>query len=406
MQNSILKLASLASLSLAFAACQPNADLVSKEPSSTTSNLVRFGGGQAGARAGAQSYIVTLKEDAAFAAILPQVAADYDEQVDAMRDIIRTRVSPALVSRLTQVYAATIKGFAVDLTDEEVAFLSNLPIVESIEADKIVSLGVPQTQVVAQAAQETPWGIDRVGGFVNYTGTAKAWIIDTGIDMTHPDLNVDQTNGKNFVNTGRKPNDDNGHGSHVAGTIAAKNNTIGVVGVAAGAKVVPVKVLNFLGFGSNSGVVKGIDYVGSKAKAGDVANMSLGGGISTATDNAVIKAANKGIRFCLAAGNDGANANNSSPARVNGPNIYTISAIDNTDTFASFSNFGNPPVDYAAPGVNVKSTYSNGGYATLSGTSMATPHAAGVLLVTGNAPQTSGFAIGDPDGTPDPIIHR
>ncbi|NJW54993.1 S8 family serine peptidase, partial [Salinimicrobium oceani] len=109
----------------------------------------------------------------------------------------------------------------------------------------------------------------------------------------------------------------------------------------------------------------------------------------------------KGIKFALAAGNDSTNANNSSPARVNGTNIYTVSAIDINDRFASFSNYGNPPIDYAAPGVNIKSTWKSGGYNTISGTSMASPHVAGILVL--GSVRADGTASGDPDGNPDPI---
>jgi subtilisin family serine protease len=195
--------------------------------------------------------------------------------------------------------------------------------------------------------------------------------------------------------------DENGHGTHVAGTIAAINNSIGVVGVAPGAPVVAVRVLNKRGSGSNSGVIAGVDYVSQTAAPGDVANMSLGGGISQALDDAVAAAAAKGIRFALAAGNDAANANGSSPARVNGPNIYTVSAFGQGDVFASFSNFGNPPVDYAEPGVGILSTWLAGGYNTISGTSMATPHLAGLLLV--GPIRSGGTVIGDRDGNPDVI---
>jgi len=132
--------------------------------------------------------------------------------------------------------------------------------------------------------------------------------------------------------------------------------------------------------------------------------MSLGGPVSQALDNAILVAAGKGIKFVIAAGNSAANANNYSPARVNGTNIYTISASDSGDRFASFSNFANPPIDYCAPGVSIKSTWKSGGYNTISGTSMAAPHAAGVLLL-GTA-KTSGFVSGDKDNNPDPIISR
>ena len=248
-------------------------------------------------------------------------------------------------------------------------------------------------------AQQTPWGITRVGGGIagNY---ATAWVIDSGIDLTHPDLNVDSARSRSFI-AGLTPQDQNGHGTHVAGTIAALNNAIGVVGVAPGARVVAVRVLNKKGSGSTSGVIAGVDYVAQTAAPGDGAKMSLGGGISTALDNAVAAAAAKGIRFALAAGNEAANATTSSPGRVNGPNIYTVSAFATGDVFASFSNFGNPPVDYAEPGVGVRSTWLAGGYNTISGTSMASPHMAGLLLL--GAINSGGTVIGDSDGTPDVI---
>jgi subtilisin family serine protease len=130
--------------------------------------------------------------------------------------------------------------------------------------------------------------------------------------------------------------------------------------------------------------------------------MSLGGGASQALDEAVIAASSGGVKFVIAAGNSGGDASNYSPARANGGNIYTISAMNSSDVWASFSNWGNPPVDYCAPGVSIKSTYKDGGYATLNGTSMAAPHAAGVLLL-GN-PSSGGIVSGDPDGKADVII--
>src|SRR5690606_10754444 len=136
----------------------------------------------------------------------------------------------------------------------------------------------------------TPWGITRVNGVSNYTGTRKAYVLDSGIDLTHEDLNVDASSGFNAFSSGpdgNSLNDLNGHGTHVAGTIAAKNNSIGVIGVAPGATVIPVKVLDRRGSGSYSGVIAGVDFVAANGSNGDVANMSLGGPISTALDNAV-----------------------------------------------------------------------------------------------------------------------
>jgi subtilisin family serine protease len=133
--------------------------------------------------------------------------------------------------------------------------------------------------------------------------------------------------------------------------------------------------------------------------------MSLGSGAMLAIDDAVLKASNAGILFAVAAGNSGDNASNYSPARVNGTNIFTISAMDNNNRWASFSNFGNPPVDYCMPGVNIQSTWLNGSYNTINGTSMAAPHMAGVLLLKGKSFTISGYVTGDPDGKNDPVAH-
>jgi subtilisin family serine protease len=151
--------------------------------------------------------------------------------------------------------------------------------------------------------------------------------------------------------------------------------------------------------------VNGVNYVAANGANGDVANMSLGGtGTNATLEKAVSDAAGKGIKFAIAAGNDGANAANFTPARVNGANIYTISAVDSKDCMPSWSNYGNPPVDYAAPGVSVLSLKRGGGTTTMSGTSMASPHVAGILLL--GSVRSNGSASCDPDGNPDPIAHR
>jgi len=200
--------------------------------------------------------------------------------------------------------------------------------------------------------------------------------------------------------------DENGHGTHVAGTIGALDNTTGSLGVAPNTTVIPVRVLDRRGSGSNSGVIAGVDYVGANAMPGDCVNMSLGGGVSSALDDAVIAASNQsGAFFVLAAGNDGDDANNHSPARANGPNVFTISAIDSNDSMPSWSNYGNPPVDYAAPGVSILSLWKGGGTNTISGTSMASPHACAAIMMANGNPSTSGTANGDPDGNSDPIVH-
>ncbi len=155
------------------------------------------------------------------------------------------------------------------------------------------------------------------------------------------------------------------------------------------------------GSGSYSGVIAGVDYVASNCDSSDVANMSLGGGKSDAMNNAVINASTK-CPFVLAAGNESSDAGNSSPASAEGPNIYTVSAFSNGDNWASFSNYGSV-VDYAGPGVSINSTWKDQGYRSISGTSMAAPHIAGVLLAGSTPITTDGIVNGDKDSTPDPI---
>lgn len=318
-------------------------------------------------------------------------------------------------AELLQVYSAAISGVAVRMNKDEAAKLRKSREVAYIEQDRLVALAPPcgspnggpcddPGSGGGSEGQETPYGITRVNGVADYTGSGVVWVIDTGIDLDHPDLNVDANRGYNAFTSGRDGkslDDGNGHGTHVAGTVAALNNGIGVIGVAPGATVIPVKVLDSRGSGAYSGVINGVDHVAANGNTGDVANMSLGGPISQALDDAVVAASAK-VKFVLAAGNDSDDANNHSPARANGANIYTISAIDSADKFAYFSNYGNPPVDYSAPGVNIKSTWKDGAYNTISGTSMASPHAAGVLLL-GN-PSTDGTVTGDFDNQPDSII--
>lgn len=326
-----------------------------------------------------------------------------------------------LTPKLT--YGTAAFGFSATIPEARLNGLRRNPQVKYVEIDRIASIPRPVTQAPKKcekkpngpgcggggeedpvADNETmPWGVTRVGGGQTYTGTGVAWIIDTGIDFDHADLNVDAGRSVSFVTRGRNSaKDGNGHGTHVAGTIAAIDNGIDVVGVAAGAWVVAVRVLDNSGSGFYSWVIAGIDYVAANGASGDVANMSLGGPPSQAVDDAVVAASAK-VKFSLAAGNSSDDANNHTPARVNGTNIFTVSAIDSSDVFAWFSNWGNPPIDFAAPGVSVLSTKKGGGTTTFSGTSMAAPHVAGLLLLGDIT--VSGNAIDDPDGNPDPIAH-
>jgi len=311
------------------------------------------------------------------------------------------------------VYSNSIRGFSAKMPHAAAEQLvANNPNIAYYEPDGVAfasMCGVGpfppcQDDDGGSAGQETPWGITRVNGGVDATGL-NAWIIDTGIDLDHPDLNVDVTRSVNLVSNGpdNGGDDGNGHGTHVAGTVGAIDNDIAVIGVAANATVIAVRVLDNNGSGSFSDVIAGIDHVAANGAPGDVANMSLGGGFSQSVNDAVIAAADQGIFFSIAAGNSSDDANNFSPASTEHPNVYTVSAMDDTDTLASFSNFGNPPIECAAPGVDVLSTYNDGGTRVLNGTSMAAPHVAGLILITGASVNFDGTVSGDPDGNPDPI---
>lgn len=292
-------------------------------------------------------------------------------------------------------------GFVADLTPAEAEQLRNDASIQAVEPDRIIALNTCFT--VAEPRLIT-WNINRVG---YGDGIGKtAWIIDTGIDFDHPDLNVNTAKSKSFISGVTSADDENGHGTHVAGIIGGKNNSFGVLGVASGASVVSLRVLNAEGVGTLSSIIQALGYVNNNAKAGDVVNMSLGELDDSPTLISQVRAtASRGIYIAIAAGNDADLANKYSPANANGQNIYTVSAIDSLDRFATFSNYGNDVVDYAAPGVRILSTYSNGRYAYLNGTSMAAPHVAGLLLLKGSGITTSGFAKNDPDNQPDPIAH-
>lgn len=351
------------------------------------------------------SYIVVYKGDLQ----LKSIEGTYDEKVSAFRKHYAGILKDANISEesIEFVYTGAIYGVAATLNKTELRHLAKDKRVDYIEPNRYVELNYEieenQIGIMGLKAQTTPWGITRVGGAVNYTGTRRAWVLDTGIQSNHPDLNVDTGRSRSFI-SGETYQDGNGHGTHVAGTIAAVHNTQGVIGVAAGAWVVAVKVLSNSGSGTYAGIIAGIDYVRTSAAVGDVANLSLGGPASTALDDAVRNCASTGRWMILAAGNESQNANNVSPARANGTYIYTVSAFDSNNRFASFSNYANPPIDWSGPGVSIYSTWIGSSYRTISGTSMAAPHVAGIRIL--GAPVVYGYVTNDPDGNADPRAGR
>jgi hypothetical protein len=296
--------------------------------------------------------------------------------------------------------------FVTQLEPAEVETLRRDAAVQILEPDRVVSLCACVDVAVPSTLS---WNIQQTGyGRGDLQTSRTAWVIDTGIDLDHPDLNIDTQRSRSFL-TGESASsaeDLNGHGTHVAGIIGALNNGVGVTGVASGARLVALKVLDQLGEGRLSGVISAVNHVRLNGRAGDVVNLSLGGeGQSTTLDRAIQQAANVGILFAIAAGNESQSVEGQSPAGVNHPNVFTVSALNQQDQFAPFSNYG-PSVDVAAYGVRVRSTYRDGRYATLSGTSMAAPHVAGLLYIRGNQLPTRGTALNDPDGQADPVARQ
>lgn len=408
-------------------------------------------------------FIVVLLNHIATAQVVPghYIVVFKDNVADAnvaAADIVR-----AHGFNLTHTYSFALKGFAADIPAEKLAALQQDPRVAYVEPDLVVTA----------FGHLTPTGVNRIDADLNSIAkiddvddrvNVDIAIIDTGIDLDHPDLNVfyDQ----NFIDRSKRGDDDHGHGTHVAGTAAALDNGFGVVGVAPGARLWALKVLNANGSGSFSDVIAAINFVTSRASEIEVVNMSLGGvgrldSLRTAIQNCV----NAGVVIVVAAGNssrdvygpDGVFETSDDTIPAAYPEVMTISAMVDTDgkpggdgpssrygaddTFASFSNFSrsvvpaNPvtspgaAIDCAAPGVDIFSTWKNGGYNTSSGTSMASPHMAGAaaLYIVANGrprnasnvatvrqalintaqPQTAwrrGLPTGDPDPNPEGMI--
>ncbi len=288
-------------------------------------------------------------------------------------------VMRGLGGQVLHIYAGALKGFAASLPNAALQGIRNNPHVDYVEQDQTVALN----QVSPE--NQATWGLDRIDQadrplssqyYFNYTGAGiNAFIIDTGIRLDHVEFAGRLLPGYSVVADSNGTSDCNGHGTHVAGTVGGT-----VWGVAKGVSLIPVRVLDCSGSGTWSGVIAGIDWVAGSKLRPAVANMSLGGGVSTSLNAAVAGAVSKGVTMVVAAGNSNANACNYSPSGE--PSAITVGATDSSDARASYSNYGSC-VDIFGPGSNITSAWHTSADASniISGTSMATPHVTGVAAL-------------------------
>lgn len=313
-------------------------------------------------------YIVVLKDE------MPSVQA---------REALLQNFATQHGGELIRTYVAALNGGVIRMNEAKAKALANHPFIGYIEQDSVIQLIVPMDTTTQDPSPS--WGLDRIDQqslplnsaySYNNDGTGvNAYVIDTGIRISHSEFNGRATLGYDVIKGNSKGGDCNGHGTHVAGTIGGSN-----YGVAKNVKLIAVRVLNCQGSGTTSGVITGIDWVTKNVSRPAVANMSLGGGASVSLDTAVSNSINAGISYAVAAGNSSQDACVSSPSRV--PSAITVGATDQTDTRPSWSNFGKC-LDLFAPGVSIKSAWIGSDTATntISGTSMATPHVTGVVAL-------------------------
>jgi serine protease len=325
-------------------------------------------------------YIVVLKDNTVNEMAARRVARNFSLAQARAAVVQDMGVAMATQARgsLKQTYSSSINGFVVESKSvKHVEALLKDPRVAHIEADQVVSIGATQNNAT--------WGLDRIDQAnlpldssytYDYDGTGvNAYVIDTGVRISHNQFGNRAYSGYTAINDGNGSSDCNGHGTHVAGTIGSTT-----YGVAKDASIYAVRVLGCDGSGSNSGVIGGVDWVASNHVKPAVANMSLGGGASTALDNAVNSVVSQGVTMVVAAGNDNSNACSYSPARA--ASAMTVGSTTSSDSRSSFSNYGSC-LDIYAPGSSITSTWSTSNSATntISGTSMASPHVAGVAAL-------------------------
>ncbi|MCZ7458192.1 S8 family peptidase [Streptomyces sp. WMMC940] len=316
--------------------------------------------GAPGAIAG--SYIVTLDESAPDAG--SKAGRELAEEYGA---------------KIKKTYRSALNGYAVELSEAQARKFAADPAVESVVQNRVFTISGTQPNPPS-------WGLDRIDQRAlpldqsyTYPDSAgegvTAYIIDTGVRISHNDFGGRASYGYDAIDNDNTAQDGNGHGTHVAATVAG-----GSYGVAKKAKVVGVRVLNNSGSGTTAQVVAGIDWVTQNAVKPAVANMSLGGGVDTALDTAVRNSIASGVTYAVAAGNSGANASNYSPARVG--EAITVGSTTSSDARSSFSNYGSV-LDVFAPGSSITSAWNSSDSATntISGTSMATPHVAGAAAL-------------------------
>lgn len=365
---------SLAVITLA-ASCQISIAQVSSETNSSSYIL-----GSSLATRVPNQYIVVFKDSV----VQTQAAALLDTNMnaaDARAHVVREMsIDIATKGRgeMVRTYSAAINGMVlISQKENAVNHLLNDPRVAYIEADQVVRLNATQNNAT--------WGLDRIDQSslplnntynYDYDGTGvNAYVIDTGVRITHTQFGNRGRSGYTAINDGNGTTDCQGHGTHVAGTIGSST-----YGVAKDTTIYAVRVLGCDGSGTNAGVIGGVDWVAANHIKPAVANMSLGGGASSALDSAVNSAVSAGITMVVAAGNDNSNACSYSPARA--ASAITVGSTTSTDARSSFSNYGSC-LDIYAPGSSITSTWSTSNTATntISGTSMASPHVAGVAAL-------------------------